>query len=224
MVPDRTLSWQALMVFFAVQLFLAGCGREERIQSPQADLEYRPPVYAILPDDAPLRDQMEEAAGYIERQLLEEQQKVNLQREDEVRTFYTAPDGSRLLSKDSWKQVEPFLDSKAPARLSIRILAFELRAPAAAAPPGTVLGTPETAPVYLLGDTVQGSAYFTDQVPLHTIRMRTVYHYRFEPSDDSPAPGEYRIGRDIGFTKTESGNWERTAIQEFPAPVTAPSP
>ena len=190
-----------------LSLVLLGCGGSDAVKGGVDGSGQPDPVYSILPDDAPLRDQVDEAAANIERELLEEQEKFYQKRREETRRFNSGPDGDLLVSEESFSRLTALMDSPDPVRLKITPQRFRLLVPHV---PGGSYEEPMRGTVHMLSGAVPAEAEYSNQVSVNSIGLMAVYEYL------PPTGAALMTSRTIRYAKTPSGTWQRIKIEETP--------
>jgi len=190
-----------LILLFSVSAVLSsGCGKGEGSQSRPPELDFTDPVYPVLPDTAPLRDQLDEAAAFVEREFLEEQEKFFLQRGDEIQAYYRGPDGTPLVPEASLGKMLELMRTSPHPRLKIVCRRFHLKASQGQ---GGVREAPESTTVRMLGNEVPAKAEYAGKGEGTRLRLLADYEY----------PGG-AVRRDILYHKQADGRWRRVRIQE----------
>jgi hypothetical protein len=199
------------LLFLSVAAVLAsGCGKGEGAANRPPDLDFTGPVYPVLPDTAPLRDQLDEAAAYVERELLEEQEKFFLKRGEETQAYYRGPDGSPLVPESSLRNMISAMQISANPRLKIISRNFHLRV---SQDPGGVREPPENTTVRMMGEAVPAIGEYAGQGEGTRLRVSTVYEYPNGP-----------VQREIYYQKQPDGRWSRIRIRETGAAPQPPAP
>lgn len=197
--------------FFPLVLF--GCGGSDALKDGAEANGPPAPVYAILPDDAPLRDQIDEAAANIERELLEEQEKFNRRRREEIRQYNSGTDGELLISEDSFDRLTDRMNSPSPVRLKITPQRFRLLVPYIE---GGSYEEPVRGVIHMLSGTVPAEAEYSNQVNVNGIGLKAVYEYIPQGAGTSGMSVPQTVSRYIRYTKTPQGTWHRVKIEESP--------
>jgi len=202
-----------LLIATAVSL---GCGKESKVE--QASQVEFVPEYPALPDDAPLPDQMEEAAALIDRELLEEQEKFYLKNFQDVRDLYTDPAGNLLVSEASLGAMADIMEMPNRTRLRIEAEKFYFRAPesANAGFENTYRGI-----VHLLGGTVPAQGDYSPEVEDHRVYLHTNHSYEIQKLNSLEVERRIRIERFYIYMKTDDDRWVRVRVEER-APGSSP--
>lgn len=196
--------------------FCFGCGVKESDRNPQAGLTVDDPIYPVLSEDAPLADQLDEASAHIERDLLEEQEKFYRKRFDEIRGFYTDPDGGFLISNESFSRLMDLMSLAEPVRLKVTPQRLKLVVPP---PESGAYQEPVSGEVLMLSGTVSAEAEYSPQVPVASVGLRALYEYRVEAGDLQSRMRTQSLFRTIRYAKGERGVWKRVGIEESPVNV-----
>jgi hypothetical protein len=201
-----------------LSLVLLGCGGSDAVKDGPDGSGQADPVYSILPDDAPLRDQVDEAAANIERELLEEQEKFYQKRSDDIRLFNSDPNGDLLIPQESFARLMDLMNSPVPARLKITPQRFRLLVPYFQ---GGAFEEPMRGTVHMLSGTVPAEAEYSNQVSVNGIGLKALYEYIPQTGTPTQENLPFVVSRYIRYTKTPYGTWQRVKIQENP-PGTPP--
>ena len=208
--------WGPVLLLGGILLF--GCGRETKVEEEASPVQYVP-EYPTLPDDAPLADQMEEAAAFIDRELLEEQEKFYLKKFDDIQALYTDDRGNLLVSESSLGAMRDMIEMPNRVRLKIQVQKFYFRAPESSNN-GFEVTTQGT--VHMLGETVPAQGDYSDQAKDHRVYLHARFTYEVQAPDSYETERRVRIDRYIIYVKTEDSRWRRVRIEER-APKTATS-
>ncbi|MCA9427646.1 MAG: hypothetical protein KC994_21375 [Candidatus Omnitrophica bacterium] len=197
-------------------LFVLGCGKDSKME--QASPVEFVPEYPTLPDDAPLQDQMDEAAALIDRELLEEQEKFYLKNFEAIHGLYTNPGGDLLVSEESMKAMADIMQSPSRVRLKIEAEKFYFRAPESA---NNGFDSTYQGEVHMLGESVPAQGDYSDEVKRHRVYLHAQFIYEVQKPNSFEVDRRIRIDRYIIYQKTEDDEWRRIRIEER-APGTKP--
>ena len=195
-------------IFIGSILWLA-CGKESKVEeaSPVGFV----PEYASVPEDAPLPEQMKEAAAVIDRELLEEQEKFYLKNVDGIRALYSDEAGDLLVSEDSLRAMQEMMLQPNRTRLKIKAEKFYFRAPE---PANDVSPKTHRGVVYLLEGTVPAQGDFSGEVRDHRVYLHAQFAYEIQKPDSFEIERTFRIDRYIIYRKGQDGRWNRIRIEE----------
>ncbi len=169
------------------------------------------PEYPTLPDDAPLPDQLEEAAAFIDRELLEEQEKFYLKNFEEVRELYADSKGNLLVPESSLQAMADIMRMPNRVRLKITGEKFYLRAPESA---NDGFRDSYRGIVHMLGESVPAQADYSDEVRDHRVYLHAQFAYEIQKPNSIEVERRVRVDRYIIYLKTDEDTWERARIEE----------
>lgn len=191
-------------------LLLMGCfGKESKVEEASR-VEYIP-EYPTLPDDAPLPDQMDEAAASIDRELLEEQEKFYLKNLADIRSLYSDAEGSLLISEESMDAMADMMLAPNRVRLKIAALRFHFRAPESA---NAGFETTHQGIVHLLGERVPAQGEYAREIPRHRVYLHARFSYEIQELESFGTERRVNVDRFIIFEKTPEKKWTRVRIEE----------
>lgn len=187
-----------------------GCfGRESKVEEA-SQVEYIP-EYPTLPDDAPLPDQMDEAAASIDRELLEEQEKFYLKNMPDVRALYSDDRGKLLISEESMAAMADMMLAPNRVRLKIAVLKFHFRAPESA---NAGFETTHQGIVHLLGERVPAQGEYSGQIERHRVYLHARFSYDVQQLESFETERRVNVDRFIIFEKTPEKKWTRVRVEE----------
>lgn len=187
-----------------------GCfGKEAKVEEA-GRVEYIP-EYPTLSDDAPLSDQMDEAAASIDRELLEEQEKFYLKNLADIRTLYSDARGKLLISEESMSAMADMMLAPNRVRLKIAVLKFHFRAPASA---NAGFETAHQGVVHLLGERVPSQGEYSEDIERHRVYLHARFSYEVQQLESFGTERRVNVDRYIIFEKSPEKKWTRVRIEE----------